>query len=80
MVAVTEKRTREEIDALVDVLVHTPSLMEPSMRNVQSTQLIFELSKPGRRAHLLPPCDVPSKDVQSLYPRSALRSAATKTA
>lgn len=30
LVAVTEKRTREEIDALVDVLVHTPSLMEPS--------------------------------------------------
>lgn len=30
LVAITEKRSREEIDALVDVLVHTPSLMEPS--------------------------------------------------
>lgn len=48
------------------------------MRNVQSTQLIFELSKPGRRAHLLPDCDVPKKDVQKLYPRAALRTAAPK--
>ncbi len=48
------------------------------MRNVQSTQLIFELSKPGRRAHLLPPCDVPTKDAAKLYPRAALRREAPK--
>ncbi len=29
LVAITEKRTRGEIDTLVDVLVNTPSLMEP---------------------------------------------------
>ncbi len=44
------------------------------MRNVQSTQLIFELSKPGRRAHMLPPADVPQTDVATLYPKAALRS------
>jgi glycine dehydrogenase subunit 2 len=30
------------------------------MNNTQSTDLIFELSRPGRRSHTLPPCDVPS--------------------
>jgi len=30
------------------------------MRNQQSTQLLFELSEPGRRAVHLPECDVPS--------------------
>ena len=43
------------------------------MRNVQSTQLIFELSRSGRRAHLLHPCDVPQADLASLLPREALR-------
>ena len=31
------------------------------MRNNQSTELLFELSHPGRRCHLLPASDVPSK-------------------
>ncbi|MCC6510023.1 MAG: aminomethyl-transferring glycine dehydrogenase subunit GcvPB [Pirellulaceae bacterium] len=44
------------------------------MRNVQSTQLIFELSKPGRRAHRLPPADVPTPEVSSLYPSASLRT------
>jgi glycine dehydrogenase subunit 2 len=43
------------------------------MRNLQATQLIFELSRPGRRAHLLPPCDVPERDLTAIYPRQALR-------
>lgn len=30
------------------------------MNNTQSTDLIFELSRPGRRCHRLPACDVPS--------------------
>jgi glycine dehydrogenase subunit 2 len=30
------------------------------MNNPQSTDLIFELSRPGRRCHRLPACDVPS--------------------
>ncbi|MGN6545872.1 MAG: aminotransferase class V-fold PLP-dependent enzyme, partial [Aureliella sp.] len=43
------------------------------MRNEQATQLIFELSRPGRRAHLLPPSDVPETDLGQLYPNAALR-------
>jgi glycine dehydrogenase subunit 2 len=38
------------------------------MNNTQSTDLIFELSKPGRRCHRLPACDVPGSDT----PLSAL--------
>src|SRR5581483_11537740 len=39
------------------------------MNNTQSTDLIFELSRPGRRCHMLPACDVPStSDVTSLIP------------
>ena len=30
------------------------------MNNTQSTELIFELSRPGRRCHRLPACDVPA--------------------
>ena len=30
------------------------------MNNVAATELIFELSRPGRRCHRLPPCDVPA--------------------
>jgi glycine dehydrogenase subunit 2 len=32
------------------------------MDKPQSTALLFELSRPGRRAHRLPECDVPGKD------------------
>lgn len=43
------------------------------MRNTQATQLLFELAKPGRRANLLPPSDVPSPATSSLYPSGTLR-------
>lgn len=43
------------------------------MRNTQATQLLFELAKPGRRANLLPPCDVPSPELAQLYPQGTLR-------
>lgn len=43
------------------------------MRNTQATQLLFELAKPGRRANLLPPSDVPTEDNAKLYPSGALR-------
>ncbi|MCG8653350.1 MAG: aminomethyl-transferring glycine dehydrogenase subunit GcvPB [Pirellulales bacterium] len=33
------------------------------MRNQQATQLLFELSHPGRRAHCLPPVDLPAADL-----------------
>jgi glycine dehydrogenase subunit 2 len=42
------------------------------MRNNRSTQLLFELSRPGRRAAVLPPCDVPSKAIDSLLSSSAV--------
>ncbi|MFK7735338.1 MAG: aminomethyl-transferring glycine dehydrogenase subunit GcvPB [Pirellulaceae bacterium] len=45
------------------------------MRNVQATQLLFELAKPGRRANLLPDCDVPTSDLQAQYPAATLRDA-----
>jgi glycine dehydrogenase subunit 2 len=45
------------------------------MRNTRPTQLLFELSKKGRRAALLPECDVPSEPVESLLPASAIAAA-----
>ncbi|MCC7334560.1 MAG: aminomethyl-transferring glycine dehydrogenase subunit GcvPB [Pirellulaceae bacterium] len=43
------------------------------MRNTQATQLLFELAKPGRRANMLPPSDVPTTPTEKLYPSGALR-------
>lgn len=45
------------------------------MRNTKSTQLIFELSRSGRRAHLLPPTDVPNVDLSNTLPAGALADA-----
>jgi glycine dehydrogenase subunit 2 len=42
------------------------------VRNQQHTQLIFELSRPGRRAHRLPPLDVPAVTLTDLIPVDAL--------
>ena len=39
------------------------------MRNTRSTRLLFELSRPGRRAALLPACDVPEEPLDELLPR-----------
>jgi len=38
------------------------------MRNTRATQLLFELSKPGRRACRMPVCDVPLADLDDLLP------------
>jgi glycine dehydrogenase subunit 2 len=38
----------------------------------QSTQLLFELSHPGRRTHRLPECDVPTAPAADLLPDDAL--------
>src|SRR5215213_10974087 len=39
------------------------------MNNTQSTDLIFELSRPGRRGHRLPACDVPaSQSIDEMIP------------
>ncbi|MCE9531769.1 MAG: aminomethyl-transferring glycine dehydrogenase subunit GcvPB [Planctomycetes bacterium] len=43
------------------------------MHNTQSTDLLFEISKPGRRCHRLPACDVPTKT--ELLPKESLAEA-----
>jgi glycine dehydrogenase subunit 2 len=42
------------------------------MDKPQSTELLFEMSDPGRRCHRLPQCDVPVGPVEKLLPASAL--------
>jgi glycine dehydrogenase subunit 2 len=44
------------------------------MRNTVSTQLLFELSQPGRRAHRLPAIDVPCQPLGDLLPDEQRRS------
>jgi glycine dehydrogenase subunit 2 len=41
----------------------------------QSTELLFEISHPGRRAHRLPACDVPVQDIANLLPANAIADA-----
>ncbi|HET6576126.1 MAG TPA: aminomethyl-transferring glycine dehydrogenase subunit GcvPB [Fimbriiglobus sp.] len=46
------------------------------MNNSQSTELVFELSRPGRRCHRTPACDVPNDTpLSSLVPREYLADA-----
>ncbi|HEX3726620.1 MAG TPA: aminomethyl-transferring glycine dehydrogenase subunit GcvPB [Pirellulales bacterium] len=45
------------------------------MRNSRSTQLLFELSKPGRRATRLPDCDVPNVPLTDIVPAGHLATA-----
>src|SRR5215470_11830956 len=45
------------------------------MEKNQSTALLFELSKPGRRCHRLPECDVPAPEAEGLLPADALADA-----
>ena len=42
------------------------------MRNTRATQLLFELSKPGRRATVMPAIDVPEVPLDELIPADAL--------
>jgi len=42
------------------------------MEKNQSTQLLFELSHPGRRTHRLPECDVPVAEVNRLLPANSV--------
>ncbi|MCE9524925.1 MAG: aminomethyl-transferring glycine dehydrogenase subunit GcvPB, partial [Planctomycetales bacterium] len=42
------------------------------MRNLKTNTLLFELSKPGRRAATLPVCDVPAEGIDKLLPKEAL--------
>ncbi len=45
------------------------------MRNTRATQLLFELSKPGRRSARLPECDVPEVPIADLLPLDATSAA-----
>jgi glycine dehydrogenase subunit 2 len=45
------------------------------MRNTQATQLLFELSQPGRRAGHAPPSDVPRLPINELLPEGAVAEA-----
>ncbi|MCA9076831.1 MAG: aminomethyl-transferring glycine dehydrogenase subunit GcvPB [Planctomycetaceae bacterium] len=45
------------------------------MRNQQATQLLFELSHPGRRGARYPACDVPDRTVNELLPATQLAEA-----
>jgi len=42
------------------------------MDKPQATELLFELSHPGRRTHLLPPCDVPGTQEEDGLPKNLL--------
>lgn len=42
------------------------------MRNTHDTQLLFDLSRPGRRAARLPECDVPAQPLGELLPEQAI--------
>lgn len=42
------------------------------MNNTQSTELLFEISKPGCCAVQLPACDVPTKPLETLLPKRAM--------
>ncbi len=45
------------------------------MRNKQATRLLFEQSRPGRRAVELPVCDVPQRPIEELLPSAAVSAA-----
>ncbi|MGL4421209.1 MAG: aminotransferase class V-fold PLP-dependent enzyme, partial [Gemmataceae bacterium] len=46
------------------------------MNNTLATELLFELSRPGRRCHRLPPCDVPATaPLNTLLPAEHLAAA-----
>ncbi len=65
LLAVTEMRTKEEIDALATALEGVAMSKEQA--------LIFELSRPGRVAYSLPESDVPEIDVTEQIPAGMLR-------
>jgi glycine dehydrogenase subunit 2 len=46
------------------------------LQSNQSTELLFEISHPGRRSHRLPACDVPVKPMASLLPAGAVAETA----
>src|SRR3712207_308076 len=45
------------------------------MRNTLATQLLFDLSQPGRRAAVFPPSDIPERPMGELLPAGELAAA-----
>jgi glycine dehydrogenase subunit 2 len=45
------------------------------MRNTRATQLLFELSRPGRRSARIPCADVPATPIEELLPAGAIATA-----
>src|SRR5215510_11048586 len=45
------------------------------MRNLKTSTLLFELSRPGRRGARLPACDVPARKTDELLPAEAMAPA-----
>src|SRR5262245_625562 len=50
-------------------------LIPGAMNNTQSAELLFELSRPGRRCHRLPAADVPAVPIGELIPNEHLSEA-----
>src|SRR3982074_1433506 len=48
---------------------------EKCMQANQATDLLFEISRPGRRCHRLPPSDVPAMELKDLLPEESLAAA-----
>ena len=65
LIAVTELRTKEEIDSLIAGL-------GINMNN-QDQALIFEMSREGRVGYSLPELDVPETELESLLPGDYIR-------
>ena len=88
-VAVTEKRTRAEIDGLAAARADAKPVAarrlgiassDPSRRSMHGQELnrpncCSRLSHPGRRTHRLPACDVPAGRPADLLPAAALAAA-----
>ena len=81
LVAITERRTRADIDRLAEVLGSAVAASRGELREVQRViraaddeLTIYERSKPGRRAFVAPALDVPERPLDELLP-AALRRA-----
>src|SRR5690606_12623535 len=64
-----------DLPRLISPALPPPPAARFPMRNTRDTQLIFDLSRPGRRGAALPACDVPERAIDSLLPASALAPA-----
>ena len=70
----TEKRTREEIDAYAAAPGRRGGLRPMHVTRPAYDKLVFELSSPGRFAYSLPESDVPDSDPAALLPAEHLRA------